>query len=336
MGVVLDTYGPRTTSMLGCVVFAVGCLLLAASDLRLGWLHHLGYCVMAIGGVWVYVPTLQLCRILPELSGLMMAVMTSAFDASAVVFYVIGLVYKQLDGAVSLHHILAAYTVVPLIGFILVTSFYPDGDIPVAVRKNQIEPSKSIRKTLGSLDFWIVTIFTGISTSRFTHFLATFNIRLARTELSWTFQRSILEGFQTFLPLAGLISTTAVGQLLHSFPLSVNMSLLWVGIVLLWEPLINSRAHDMQTASVLLCSLLRPFYYAVHNQLCERLFGNGRLGYTYGLVLLISALINMSFTYIVYDSEQLRCWFAVQLWNAVNLGSKLSILLPVYLYYRQL
>lgn len=346
VGAALDFYGPRLTSMFGCIIFAVGCAMLAASDLSLGWLHYIGYCVMTAGGVCVYVPSLQLCRILPKLSGVMMAMMTSAFDMSAVIFVVLGRIRDATGGKFTIHRILAAYTAVPAIAFILVTSFYPDGVIPIAPRRRQkpewktnkpdLAAPRRLRDIAMTLEFWLTAIFTGVMTSRFTYFLATLNIRLARTGLSWSFQRSALMGFTTFFPLGGFISMTAVGQLLHSFSLATNILLLWIAVNLFWEPLLAIRSRDMQALSIVLCAILRPYYYSVTNQLCERLFGQNRLGRVYGLVMAVAALINLTTIYAVYEAYHMRTWAIVQAWRAVRLGARMGIILPLYLYYRRL
>lgn len=340
VGILLDRVGPRITSMLGCLIFAMGCLVLAFSDLHLGWMHHIGYSVLTIGGLCVYLPTLQLVRILPDLTSLIMAVMTSAFDVSAIAFYVVSLLYGYFEGKISVHSLLAGYTIVPVTGFILVTSFYPGGRIPVFIANGKkktaspIGPS-SLRGILKSLDFWMVALFTGIFSTRFTHFFSTFNIHLSRSGLPWSFQRTILKDFYSFLPLGGIVGMTAIGQLLHSCPLWLNLTVLWLLIAIWWEPMISNRTYDSVASSVLLFCLLRPYYYGTHNLLVEKLFGKGPIGRTYGVLLLVSALINIMITYSIYDTDQLRFYLNVQVWRGLRLLAKITFLLPLYLLYKR-
>jgi hypothetical protein len=272
----------------------------------------------------------------------MMAVLTSAFDVSAVVFVLLGKVYLWFEGRVPINQIIGWYTLVPAIGFVLVTTFYPDGEIPIARRQKPawgaVQPygDSTLHSLLTNSAFWLTAIFTGVMTSRFTLFLSTLNIRLAEMGLGWTFQRSVLSGLTTFFPLGGVISMTAVGQLIHSFSLATNLLILWVMVVWVWPSVMQTQSREMQALSVVLCAILRPYYYSVTNQLCERLFGQRNLGMAYGLVLAVAAIINLVPIHIVYNSWMLRSWFLVQTWRLVNLAANVGVILPIYLYYHKL
>lgn len=375
VGLVLDRYGPRLVSMIGCVVFAAGCLMLAASNLEFDWLHYTGYSVLAIGGVFVYMPSLQMCRIVPKLASLMMALMTSAFDVSAIVFHIIKCVYEWLEYRFSVQVLLMGYLCVPLVAFVLVTSFYPSGDLPTTMddaydvdgngganandstvnnvnrthcwhtiatdedihnsyhrRDGQIR-ERTMGQILGSLDFWVLALFTGCMTCRFAHYLSTFHMQMGRSTLEWKFQRSVLTGFTTFFPLGGFISLTAVGQLLQSFSLATNTLLVWSLVVLVWGPIEEEATRDLVGASVVLCSILRPYYYSVTNQLCERLFGATHHGRVYGLILSISAIVNLLTLPSIYDGFFSYFGASQWAWHVIRYCGRLGFLLPLYLYY---
>lgn len=326
--------------------------MLAISGLDLGWLHLAGYCVLGAGGAFVYVPSLQLCRILPKLSSLMMAFLTSAFDMSAIIFVVLDWVYLGLGKSVSAGWIMAGYILVPLIAFILVTSFYPGGDIPISTRqsgtgqnawtplsthkRDEIKGGpRHILEILSSIDFYMVTIFTGIVISRFVVFVATLNLSLSSLGIDWPYQRILLTGFQTFFPLGGFISMTAVGQLLQSFSLGTNTLLFWAVIVFIWEPLKLSPRNEMQAASLLICALIRPYFYSITNQLFERMFGN-RNGWVYGLAIMIAALFNLPSLHLLLVGAEARYPILASIYRCIKFSLNLGFIFPFYLYYRRL
>lgn len=350
VGVASDRYGPRLVSMFGCLLFAFGCALLAVSDLSLGWLHHIGYCIMAAGGICVYVPSLQLCRILPRISSLMMALLTGAFDMSAMIFVLLKIVYGELRETVSIHGILAIYALLPAISFVLVTSFYPNGSIAIAPdsqkgagggddfdrsQKQGSQTPKKLNEVIKTADFWLLALFIGIMTSRFNVFLATFNIRLARSNLDDAFQRSILGGFQTLFPIGGVISMSAVGQMLQSFSMATNM-LVVSAVMVVWGLVMQVMTKDFQAMSVLICALSRPYFYAATNQLSERLFGSGRFGRVYGALLAVSAVVNLASLHLVYTPLDPGL-------SGLGLVSKFTetavwggVFLPLYLYQKNI
>ena len=359
----LSRWGPRFTSMFGCVVFAAGCAMLAASNLSFDWLHYCGYSVLAVGGAFVYVPSLQLCRIVPKLSSLMMAVMTSAFDVSAIVFFLMKRIYVLFKGNLTVNQLLGGYLIVPLVAFLLVTSFYPDGDlVTVAINSQQQRGARrhstiniahfdewnragseqendpkakrefSTWRLITSVEFWLLAIFTGCITSRFTHFIANFHLRMGQSSLAWKFQRSVVTGFTTFFPLGGFISLSAVGQLLQSFSLASNALLAWALIVGLWGNLEYMMTPDGVGAAVILCAILRPYYYSVTNQLGERLFGPYHYERAYGMLLAVAALINLLTLPAIYDGYFGFVGVTKWLVDVVRFGGRLGFILPIYLY----
>lgn len=383
VGLAIDVWGPRLTTMLGCVIFAVGCVLLALSNFSLGPLHYVGYVVLSVGGTCVYFPSLAMGRILPRMEGLASAALTVAFDVSAIVFYLLGWIVTPTR---SLGSVMACYLIVPVLAFVLVTSFYPSGLIPALWRRRR-EP-KAIRgggkperhrfapllrrtdslagfnsnvhtmmsyseqdhlaaggrrsalalwgRLLASWEFWLVAVFVGTISGRFVQFLSTLTLRLARLALPWEEQRALLDGYQTFLPLGGLIIMTAAGQLLLSYSLATNTAIVWVLVNLCWAPLVSGREGSYQAAAYLLAALIRPYFYAVANHMAERLFGPADLGRGYGLLMAIAGLFSLGAIVSVYDGFPIRTWWLVQTWHLLRLLTLASVALPVYLYLRRL
>lgn len=116
VGTVLDRYGPRICSIIGSLVLAVGLLTLGlASKLPFdGYIP--GYLLLALGGPFVFISSFQLSNTFPVYSGLILSILTGAFDSSSAVF----LFYRLLYTATSFSptKFFLSYLIVPV--FILV------------------------------------------------------------------------------------------------------------------------------------------------------------------------------------------------------------------------
>lgn len=119
IGSILDNFGPRVCGVLGSVLIAAGSLIMAfAPHLRFdGYLC--GYLLLALGGPSVFISSFQLSNAFPAHSGLILALLTGAFDASSSVFFGYRLVYERTGGAVSVRRFFLGYLIVPAVIFAL-------------------------------------------------------------------------------------------------------------------------------------------------------------------------------------------------------------------------
>lgn len=113
VGAILDHYGPRVCGLLGAFFLAVGSLLMAFES-RLPFDGLLfGYLFLALGGPFTYISSFQLSNAFPRNSGLVLALLTGAFDASSALFLVYRLVFEASDGSFGHRKFFLAYLVVP-------------------------------------------------------------------------------------------------------------------------------------------------------------------------------------------------------------------------------
>jgi hypothetical protein len=114
VGAILDHFGPRVCGLLGSLFLALGAWLMAF-ETRLpvdGLL--VGYVSLALGGPFVFMSSFQLSNAFPLRGGLIMALLTGAFDASSAVFLVYRVVYQATEGALSRRRFFVGYLVVPV------------------------------------------------------------------------------------------------------------------------------------------------------------------------------------------------------------------------------
>lgn len=119
VGTVLDRYGPRISSVIGSILLAIGAIFLAfATQLPFdGYLS--GYLFLALGGPFVFIPSFQLSNTFPNHSGLILALLTGAFDSSSAIFLFYRLLYTASKGTFHPKKFFLAYLIIPI--FILIS-----------------------------------------------------------------------------------------------------------------------------------------------------------------------------------------------------------------------
>lgn len=122
VGALLDRYGPRISGIIGSVLLAIGAVFLAfAAQLPFdGYIP--GYLFLALGGPFVFISSFQLSNTFPNHSGLILALLTGAFDSSSAVFLFYRLIYSASDGSFTPQKFFFAYLIVP--AFILVVQIF--------------------------------------------------------------------------------------------------------------------------------------------------------------------------------------------------------------------
>ncbi|KAF2720858.1 MFS general substrate transporter [Polychaeton citri CBS 116435] len=116
VGTVLDRFGPKVASLLGVVFLTLGALFMAfAKDLTGTFDAYIpGYLFLALGGPFVFISSFQLSNTFPAHSGLILALLTGAFDTSSAVFLVYRLIYEGTDGSFTTKKFFLIYLIVPV------------------------------------------------------------------------------------------------------------------------------------------------------------------------------------------------------------------------------
>lgn len=122
VGTVLDRYGPRISGIIGSILLTVGSLLMAFATQLPFDAYIPGYLFLALGGPFVFISSFQLSNTFPQNSGLILALLTGAFDSSSAIFLFYRLMYSASDGSFTPQKFFLAYLVVPV--FILVVQIF--------------------------------------------------------------------------------------------------------------------------------------------------------------------------------------------------------------------
>lgn len=115
IGTILDHFGPRVCGLSGALFLTVGSLLMAfEGSLPFDGLL-VGYLFLALGGPFTYISSFQLSNAFPKHSGLILALLTGAFDASSALFLVYRVIFEKTGGAFGHDKFFLAYLVVPVV-----------------------------------------------------------------------------------------------------------------------------------------------------------------------------------------------------------------------------
>lgn len=115
VGAILDNFGPRACGVIGSVFLAMGSVLMAnAKTLPFDALLP-GYFFLALGGPFTYISSFQLSNAFPKHSGLILALLTGAFDASSALFLIYRLLFNASGGSFDLRKFFMIYLIVPAI-----------------------------------------------------------------------------------------------------------------------------------------------------------------------------------------------------------------------------
>ena len=122
VGTVLDRYGPRVSGIIGSVLLTIGALLMAFATQLPFDAYIPGYLFLALGGPFVFISSFQLSNTFPRNSGLILALLTGAFDSSSAIFLFYRLIYSASHATFTPQKFFLIYLIVPV--FILVVQIF--------------------------------------------------------------------------------------------------------------------------------------------------------------------------------------------------------------------
>ncbi|KAL2886725.1 Protein FMP42 [Ceratocystis lukuohia] len=126
LGAILDRYGPRICGITGAFFLATGSFILAHAESVPFDGYLFGYMALALGGPFTYISAFQLSNAFPRHSGLVLALLTGAFDASSALFLGYRIVYERSGGAFGHSRFFTYYLIVPVIIVLLQIFLLPE------------------------------------------------------------------------------------------------------------------------------------------------------------------------------------------------------------------
>lgn len=125
VGSLLDSYGPQITGTIGSIIIFLGALtMLFASKITAIDGYLWGYTLLALGGPFVFISCFQLANSFPKNSGLILALLTGAFDSSSALFLIYRIIYTNYFN-LSIASFFTYYLVVPVFIFVCQLTIMP-------------------------------------------------------------------------------------------------------------------------------------------------------------------------------------------------------------------
>ena len=122
VGTALDRYGPRLCGIVGSLSLALGSIFLIIAP-KIPFDGYIpGYLFLALGGPFIFISSFQLSNCFPRHSGLILALLTGAFDSSSAIFLVYRLIYFSSDGGLAPQRFFMIYLIIPI--FILIAQIF--------------------------------------------------------------------------------------------------------------------------------------------------------------------------------------------------------------------
>ncbi|KAI8624689.1 FMP42 protein [Xylariaceae sp. FL1651] len=125
VGAILDHYGPRVCGILGAMFITIGAVFMAFA-MRMPFDGFLpGYLFLALGGPFTYISSFQLSNAFPQRSGLILALLTGAFDASSALFLLYRIIYQSTGGTFGVEKFFLTYLLVPAMIIVMQLTVLP-------------------------------------------------------------------------------------------------------------------------------------------------------------------------------------------------------------------
>ncbi|KAM0746826.1 MFS general substrate transporter [Meredithblackwellia eburnea MCA 4105] len=142
VGYTLDHLGPRKTSILGSVVFGIGAFFFGLGY-RSSFIdsYILGFIFLGVGGPLIFLSQFHLSNAFPAYSGVVLAAITGAFDASSIPFVFYRMMYNASGGALNLRIFFWSYLIMPVLVIIEHLTISPPETYQRLVGGEEEEPS---------------------------------------------------------------------------------------------------------------------------------------------------------------------------------------------------
>lgn len=127
IGSTLDFYGPRICGLIGAFFLLLASIIfIYSSSIEIFDPYLIGYSLMALGGPFSYISSFQLSNAFPEKSGLILALLTGAFDTSSAIFLIYNKLYNYNSNFFTLMNFYKIYLIVPIFIIIVQLTIMPN------------------------------------------------------------------------------------------------------------------------------------------------------------------------------------------------------------------
>jgi len=372
IGFILDKYGPRVSCYIGSILLFFGCLLFGLSSQSFNG-YLIGFLLLGIAGPFIFISTLHFSTVFPNKSGLIMAALTGSFDASSAIFLLFNKLFYFFDKKYSIQSFFLVYMIIPIIIFIANFLLMPETSLQWNDTQNIINESNETsnlldvtennsliyhnyqsilsehennnkkEKDIKEMSSWeqmktkeyiLITLLTSIYMLRLNFYISTTEEQFQTISNDENDIKNTVQFFNIMLPLAGVLSIMPIGWLLDNFKMYIGFTVL-CSMALLFGILSLIPILSLQFVSILIFVFTRPLLYTSGNDFSTKIFGFKTFGRVYGLMNLISSIVNFGQYAVEYLVVNIFNGQFTEVNIAFTVLTSIMFYLPYYLFVKE-
>ncbi|ORX50404.1 MFS general substrate transporter [Piromyces finnis] len=218
-------------------------------------------------------------------------------------------------------------------------------DLPTAISNyqsiiSQHEQNENKVKDIKEMSSWeqmktkeyiLITLLTSIFMIRLNFYISTTEEQMQTISNDEKGIKNTIQFFNIMLPLAGVLSIMPIGWLLDNFKMYITFTVLCF-MALIFGIISLIPSLSLQFLSIIIFVFMRPLLYTSGNDFATKTFGFKTFGRVYGLMNLISSVVNFGQYIVEYLVVNVFNGQFAEINIAFTILTSLMFYLPYYLF----
>jgi len=183
-------------------------------------------------------------------------------------------------------------------------------------------------------EYILITLLTSIFMIRLNFYISTTEEQFQTISNDENEIKNTVQFFNIMLPLAGVLSIMPIGWLLDSFKMYIGFTVL-CSMSLVFGILSLIPSLQLQFLSIIIFVFMRPLLYTSGNDFSTKIFGFKTFGRVYGLMNLISSIVNFGQYAVEYFVVNVFNGQFIEINIAFTILTSLMFYLPFYLFIKE-
>jgi len=183
-------------------------------------------------------------------------------------------------------------------------------------------------------EYILITLLTSIFMIRLNFYISTTEEQLQTISNDENGIKNTVQFFNIMLPLAGVLSIMPIGWLLDTFKMHISFTVL-CSMALIFGIFSLIPSLSLQFMSILIFVFMRPLLYTSGNDFSTKTFGFKTFGRVYGLMNLISSIVNFAQYAVEYLVVNVFNGQFTEVNIAFTILTSVMFYLPYYLFMKE-
>jgi len=209
----------------------------------------------------------------------------------------------------------------------------------VSLHEQNVNRKKDIKdmtswEQMRTKEYILITLLTSIFMIRLNFYISTTEEQFQTISNDQEGIKNTVQFFNIMLPLAGVLSIMPIGWLLDSFKMYIGFTVL-CSMALIFGILSLIPSLPLQFISIIIFVFMRPLLYTSGNDFSTKTFGFKTFGRVYGLMNLISSIVNFGQYAVEYLVVNIFNGQFTEINIAFTILTSLMFYLPYYLFIKE-